>query len=157
MRRSTSVSYSASLFPWHWAPWARLPQLRQLGIHFSLPPASPVEARMSSSRGHMQLWPCPYLLFTCRKQGGRRPPLCQWQVGPRVSWRVHEFHILCLTLKIRRKLHKNRKKVNKDILESLGNFLCSGSICWYVIVEKFFCINSYLKTGLQNKWTCFSP
>jgi hypothetical protein len=65
--------------------------------------------------------------------------------------------IWCWTLENRSKSHKNRKIVNESFLESLGNFLCNGSIFWHIFVETFGCRNSFLKRGLEDKWTCFSP
>jgi hypothetical protein len=49
------------------------------------------------------------------------------------------------------------KIVKFVLLASLGNALTVRSIGWHVLVEKFFCRNSHLKTGIENKQTCFSP
>jgi hypothetical protein len=59
--------------------------------------------------------------------------------------------IWCRTLENRSKSQKNRKIVNESFLESLGNCLCSGSICWHILLETFGYINSFLKIGLENK------
>jgi hypothetical protein len=99
----------------------------------------------------MQLLAVPLLAVHVQEARRKNTSLVPMAGGPLGELKSAQFQILCLTLKIRRKLYKNRKKVNENILESMGNFLCSGSICWYVLVEKFFCRNSYLKTGLENK------
>ena len=70
---------------------------------------------------------------------------------------VYKLQIFVLCSKIHISSFRAPKIVKLVLLASLWNALTMGSICWYVLVEKFFCRNSYLKTGLENKWTCFSP
>jgi hypothetical protein len=88
--------------------------------------------------------------------GGRRPPWVydRWAQGE--IW-VNKLQIFVLCSKIHISSFRAPKIMKLVLLASLWNALTIGSTCWYGLVEKFFCRNSYLKTGLQNKWTCFSP
>jgi hypothetical protein len=83
--------------------------------------------------------------------------MCQWQVGPGRMWVCWKFQIYVLCSKNHILSLITPKIVKFILLASLWNGLTIGSIGWHVLVEKFFCRNSYLKTGLENKRTCFSP
>jgi hypothetical protein len=95
------------------------------------------------------------LLFTWETKEEDSP--CSWRVGPRPRVMLLQIPDFVLSSKIHI-LSLVALKITKFVLlASLRTFLTIGSICWYVLVEKFFCRNSYLKTGLENKRTCFSP
>jgi hypothetical protein len=96
-----------------------------------------------------------FLLFSAHYVR-KKNPLCRWQVGPGRMWLYSKFQIFVLCSKIHISSFRASKIVKLVLLASLWNALTSGSIYWYVLVEKFFCRNSYSKTGLKNKRTCFS-
>jgi hypothetical protein len=108
---------------------------------------------------------CPLLpsVLCCRRRSVRafwrkkKTPLGLWRVGPRQGKGVSKFQIFAISSQIHISSFRAPKIVKPVLLASLWNALTLGSICWYVLVEKFFCRNSYLKTGLERKWTCFSP
>jgi hypothetical protein len=103
--------------------------------------------------------PAPSLLSCVEEMaGGWKRPSCaydEWAQGHRYGCTKLQIFVLCLKIYI--SSFRATKIVKFVLLASLLNSLTSGSICWYVLVEKFFGRNSYLKTGLENKWTCFSP
>ena len=83
--------------------------------------------------------------------------LSQWQVGPGRMWVYSKFQIFVLCSKIHISSFRAPKIMKFVLLASLWNSLTIGFIGWHVLVEKLFCRNSYLKTGLENKRTCISP
>jgi hypothetical protein len=114
-----------------------------------------------------QLWPSPLpappspapSLLPCVDEmagGWRRPPCAydEWAQGHRYECTKLQISVLCSKIHI--SSFRAPKIVKFILLAFLCNSLTIGSISWHVLVEKFFCINSSLKTGLQNKWTCFS-
>jgi hypothetical protein len=100
----------------------------------------------------------PIFLFSLRrlKLEVEEAFLCLWQVGPGQMWVCWKFQSFVLCSKIHISSFRAPKIVKFVLFASLWNALTSGSIYWYVLVEKFFCRNSYSKTGLENKRTCFS-
>jgi hypothetical protein len=115
-------------------------------------PQAPVEPLLPLG----QPWQ-PLCCYVMAGGGGRkRPPwdYDRWAQGE--IW-VHKLQIFVLCSKIHISSFRAPKIVKLVLLASLWNDLTIGSICLYVLVEKFFCRNSYLKTGLKNKWTCISP
>jgi hypothetical protein len=107
--------------------------------------------RMSSLQ---QPWQLCHVVHCSREEDDS---LCLWRVGPRPRVMVLQIPDFVISSKIYILSLRAPKIVKLVLLPSLWNVLSVKSICWYVLVEKFFCINSSLKTGLQNKWTCFSP
>ena len=110
----------------------------------------------SSALHGRQPWQPPCCCVMAGGGGRRIPPwdYDRWAQGE--IW-VHKLQIFVLCSKIHISSFRAPKIVKLVLLASLWNALTIGSISWQVLVEKFFCRNSYLKTGLQNKWTCFSP
>ena len=78
------------------------------------------------------------LLFTSRL---KKTPSAydRWAQGE--FW-VHKLQIFVLCSKIHISSFGAPKIVKLVLLASLWNALTIGSICWYVLVEKFFCTNS---------------
>ena len=68
--------------------------------------------------------------------------LSQWRVGPRQGKGVSKFQIFALPSNIHISSFIASKIMKFVLLASLWNALTSGSICWHVLVEKFFCRNS---------------
>jgi hypothetical protein len=71
--------------------------------------------------------------------------------GPKARCEYTKLQIFVLCSKIHISSFRAPKIIKFVLLASLLNALTIGSIVWHVLVEKFFCINSSLKTGLQNK------
>jgi hypothetical protein len=66
--------------------------------------------------------------------------------GPKAMGKnAQKLQIFALSANIHISSFRAPKIVKFVLLASLWNALTIGSICWYVLVEKFFCRNSYLK------------
>jgi hypothetical protein len=87
----------------------------------------------------------------------KKSPLETMTGGPKARCEYTKLQIFVLCSKIHISNFRAPKITKFILLPSVWNVLSVTSICWYVLVEKLFCINSSLKTGLQNKWTCFCP
>jgi hypothetical protein len=97
-------------------------------------------------------------LLCMRQAQDRRRLIPLWHVGPKhICILYTKFQIFAISSQIHISSSRAPKISNIFLLPSLWHSLSIRSICWHVLVKKFFCRNSYLKTGLQNKWTCFSP
>jgi hypothetical protein len=118
------------------------------------PSPSPVLFFHGRTSSLQQPWQLCHVVHCSRKEDDS---LCLWRVGPRPRVMVLQIPDFVISSKIHILSLKAPKIMKLVLLPSLWNVLSVRSICWYVLVEKFFCINSSLKTGLQNKWTCFSP
>jgi hypothetical protein len=166
-----TLQFSGSRVPAHYrSPWPRraAPLLSSLdaaayqpGKSQRRPSSSPRRAdrRPSLLPSAPSRVPLPWLLsrphaaVTSRKK--MTPSL--WRVGPRPRVMVLQIPDFVISSKIHISSFRASKIMKLVLLASLWNALTIGSICWYGLVENFFCRNSYLKTGLRNKWTCFSP
>ena len=120
------------------------------------PPLPPPPAAQGSSLPFFL--PCVLWLFLgCWLAEGWRRCLWGWRVGPRRRVMLLQNPDFVLSYKIHIMSLVVPKSTKSVLLPSLWNSLSIRSIGWYVLVEKLFCRNSYLKTGLENKRTCFSP
>jgi hypothetical protein len=125
-----------------------------LAIHERLLPMAPlwVLRRPSSlSSTPMQQGAEPYF-----PKCSRQPPYCccswgwRWlpvpmTSGPEARCEYTKSQIFVLCSKIHILSLVALKSVKLVLLPSLWNSLSIRSICWHVLVEKFFCRNSYLK------------
>jgi hypothetical protein len=131
------------------------PPPRALGHARAAPPCSP-QAPAEPLLPLEQPWQ-PLCCYVMAGGGGRRRPPWDYDRWAQGEIWVHKLQIFVLCSKIHISSFRAPKIVKLVLLTSLWNALTIGSICWYGLVKKFFCRNSYLKTGLRNKWTCFSP
>jgi hypothetical protein len=97
-----------------------------------------------------------HLLFTWETKEEEDSP-CPWRVGPSPRVMLLQIPDFVLSSKIHILTLVAPKITKLVLLPSLWNSLYIRSIGWHVLVEKLFCRNSYLKTGLENKRTCLSP
>jgi hypothetical protein len=113
-------------------------------------PISP-HGRASLSLQQRQIGPVP-----AHPRGWRRC-LWGWRVGPRRRVMVLQILDSIISSKIHILSLVAPKIVKLVLLPFLWNYLSVRSIGWHVLVDTFFSRNPYLKTGLENKRTCFSP
>jgi hypothetical protein len=119
-------------------------------------PRRPLPPLSLSSAGSSLPWlqrPSP-ATFCCSRE---EDPLETITGGSEARCEYIKLQIYVLCSKIHISSFKAPKIVKFVLLASLWNSLTIESISWHVLVEKLFCRNLYLKTGLENKWTCFSP
>jgi hypothetical protein len=71
--------------------------------------------------------------------------ICLWHAGPCVMFLYWNLQILVTSSKIHILRFKAPQITKFVLLASLWNAITIGSIGWHVLVENFFCRNSYLK------------
>jgi hypothetical protein len=140
-----SLSCTSSSKGWNPPPWRGL-----FHVHGRAP--TPESNSPFPSHGAEFLLPAVHVL-----EWRKKTFLCLWQVSPGRMWVCWKLQIFVLCSKIHISSFRAPKIVKFVLLSSLWNSLSIRSIGWHVLVEKVFCRNSYLKTGLDNKRTCFSP
>jgi hypothetical protein len=108
------------------------------------PPLPPLQSRRDLLS--LSFFPCVSWLFIggWLAEGWRRC-LWGWCVGPRRRVMVLQIPDFVISSKIHILSLVAPKIVKLVLLPSLWNYLSVRSIGWHVLVEKFFCRNSYLK------------